>query len=134
MATTTVRGISSYLYTGDNTGINHTGWTAFAITGNGRTSGFRSINAYLTGIIIQVKDIAGSAAKLTIGLTSDSAGEKPLIPDTVSDITVGKASATKGGSILQVDIGIRVSIEPFYVWLKTDAGTCTVTNVTATVG
>jgi len=133
MATTTVRGISSYLYTGDNTGINHTGWTAFAITGNGRTSGFRSINAYLTGVYVDVISIS-SATKITIGVTSDSAGEKPLIPDTVSDITVGKASATKGGSILQVDIGIRISIEPIYVWLKTDAGTCTVTNVTATVG
>jgi hypothetical protein len=133
MATTTIRGISSCLYTGANTGINHTGWTSFAVTGNGRTSGYRSVDAYLTGVYVDVISIS-SATKITIGVTSDSAGEKPLIPDASTDITLGKATATKGGAILQVNIGVVSSVEPLYVWLKTDAGTCTVTDVIATFG
>ena len=133
MATTSFRGIAPYLYTGANTGINHTGWTSFAVTGGGRTSGYRSVDAYLTGVYVDVISIS-SATKITIGVTSDSAGEKPLIPDSVTDITLGKATSTKRGAILQVNIGVVSSVEPFYVWLKTDAGTCTVTDVTATFG
>lgn len=133
MATTTFRGIAPYLYTGVNAGINHTGWTSFAVTGGGRTSGYRSVDAYLTGVYVDVISIS-TAAKITIGVTSDSAGEKALIPDAVTDITLAKASVTKGTAILQVNIGVVSSVEPLYVWLKTDAGTCTVTDATATFG
>jgi hypothetical protein len=133
MATTTFRGIAPYIYTGNDAGINHTGWTSFAVTAGGRTSGYRSIDAYLTGVYVDVISIS-SATKITIGVTSDSAGEKALVPDTVTDITLGKATSVKGSAIMQVNIGVVSSVEPFYVWLKTDAGTCTVTGVTATFG
>jgi hypothetical protein len=85
-----------------------------------------------TGILetlnIHVHAIAGGAAKLTVRVTSDAAGNESILPDTQATISVGIGAATTGSVAFSAGVGIS-NINPtqtdtiVYVWLKTDAGT-----------
>ena len=79
-------------------------------------------------ITVQVKSIS-DAAKVTMRLTTDAAGNESIIPDTEATISVGISDATTGtvaysvGAVLyQPNAATRGTV---YLHIKVDAGSLT---------
>lgn len=76
--------------------------------------------------------IAGGAAKTTVRITSDAAGDECLVPDTEADISVGITTATDGTTVYKTDIVVPAGSNTVYVWVKLDAGSCNLNKVVIT--
>ena len=89
----------------------------------------------LDSINLHVDTIAGGAAKLTVRVTSDAAGDESILPDTEADIATGITTATKGSVAYAAGVALT-NLNPaqtdciVYVWVKTDAGTCNLKDST----
>ena len=89
-------------------------------------------NTFWVGILdtlnLHVHAIAG-ATKLVVRVTSDSAGNESILPDTEATIALGHTTATTGSVAFSVGVGVS-NINPtqtdslVYVFVRTDAGTC----------
>ena len=89
----------------------------------------------LDSLNLHVHDLAGGAAKLTVRVTSDAAGNESILPDTEATIATGIGAATTGS--VAFSAGVAMSNKNptqgdclVYVWAKTDAGTCNLKDST----
>lgn len=88
--------------------------------------------AYLVGIDLDLAAIS-SATKVTMRLSSDAAGDSPIVPDTEATIAAGITTATVGLASMETDREYDftgLTNEVGYVHFKTDAGTVTVNSAT----
>ena len=89
----------------------------------------------LETVNIHVHAIAGGCAKLTVRVTSDSAGNESILPDTSATISTGVGAATTGSVAFSAGVGMT-NLNPtqtdttVYVWVRTDAGTANLKEVT----
>jgi len=98
-----------------------------------------AVKPYWVGILetinLHVHAIAGGCTKLTVRVTSDSAGNESIVPDTQAAIVTGIGSATTGSVAYSAGVGMT-NLNPtqtdavVYVWVKTDAGTATLKEAT----
>ena len=86
----------------------------------------------ISGVVIQVKSIAGGAAALTMRVTSDAAGDSCVITDTPSTIGTGVTTVAQGTAIYAANVNFATAGGTVYVFCRTDAGTVTVDSVTIT--
>ena len=81
--------------------------------------------------------IAGGCAKLTVRVTSDSAGNESIVPDTEATIATGIGVGTQGSVVFAAGVGLT-NLNPtqtdalVYVWVKTDVGSCNLKESTLT--
>jgi hypothetical protein len=85
-----------------------------------------------SSLFLYVDTIAGGATKTTVRVTSDTAGDLCLIPDTEAVMSTGKTTATKGTSVYKTDIVVPSGTDVVYVWVKLDAGTAVLNKVVIT--
>jgi hypothetical protein len=89
----------------------------------------------LDSLNIHVHAIAGGATKLTVRVTSDAAGNESILPDTQATIATGIGAAATGSVAFAAGVAMT-NLNPtqadciVYVWVKTDAGTCNLKEVT----
>lgn len=110
------------------------GGATVAINLNNGSAVFRG---HLEGIFLYVDTIASSAAKLTVRLTSDVAGDECIVPDTEATMSLGKSTATDGTAVYKVDLDwVNAATSPtgdtVYPWVKTDAGSCNLAKLIIT--
>ena len=86
----------------------------------------------ISGVVIQVKSIAGGASALTMRVTSDAAGDSCVITDTPSTIGTGVTTVAQGTAIYAANVNFSTAGGTVYVFCRTDAGTVTVDSVTIT--
>ena len=86
----------------------------------------------ISGIVIQVKSIAGGASSLTMRITSDVTGDACVITDTPSTIATGVTTAAEGTAIYAANVNFSTAGGTVYVFCRTDAGTVTIDSVTIT--
>ena len=81
-------------------------------------------DAYLESVEFEISSIASSAAKVTVYLARDSAGDVPITTTALAGseqtITTGLATATDGAVVFTA-----TTPGTLYVVAKTDTGTCT---------
>ena len=93
-------------------------------------------DAYLESVEFEISSIASSAAKVTVYLARDSAGDVPITSTALAGsqqtITTGLATATDGAAVFTInkdyhyDSGVGATTPgTLYVVAKTDTGTCT---------
>lgn len=91
----------------------------------------------LETVNVHVHAIAAGATKLTVRVTSDAAGNESILPDTQATIATGIGAAATGSVAFSAGVGMT-NLNPtqtdslVYVWVKTDAGTCNLKEVTLT--
>lgn len=91
----------------------------------------------LETVNVHVHAIAGGATKLTVRVTSDATGNESILPDTEATIATGIGTATTGSVAFSAGVGMT-NLNPtqtdsiVYVWVKTDAGTANLKEVTLT--
>lgn len=102
--------------------------------GSIRTEGFSPFptaglapGMWIDHLEIELNTIAG-AASITGFLSWDAAGDRIAMPAVTGSITLGKTTATKGGTFFSVDAELipppgEFAAQILYCWLKTDAGT-----------
>lgn len=82
----------------------------------------------LGGLWIFVNTIS-SATEITWKITRDSAGDEALTPEYTETLVTGQTTATDGSiaNALQLPLPSMgsVDLKTIYLWVKTDAGTCT---------
>lgn len=107
-----------------------TSYESFALY---KTDGTAPVSIYgaISGLFVYVESVV-TAATLACVVTRDAAGDKPLMPETVAAIQPGMTTSTSGGIVIQIGIEIYDSQEPLYIWIKTNAGTCTVKEIMLT--
>ena len=88
-----------------------------------------ALGAILSAVYVKVKTIAGGAAKLSIQISTDAAGDNIIVPSTEADLGVGVTTATVGAAVYDLSISYASASDQIYVWYKTDAGTLTVDSV-----
>jgi len=106
--------------------------TSYAVaTGQADTTNESSSESFprkgtLSHIEFELSSIS-SAASITMFLTWDSAGDRPLTPAATQAITTGKTTAAKGGVIFNMGVPFNrpddATAGKVYVVAKTDAGT-----------
>jgi hypothetical protein len=80
----------------------------------------------IDSIIVRLKTIAGGAAKVTIRLCMDAAGDYTIVPDTEADLAFGVTTATTGCAAIYYGAPIKNVIgnnDTLYLFVKVDAGT-----------
>lgn len=87
------------------------------------------VGMFLDHIEIEVNTIAGGATSITGFLSWDAAGDRIAMPEVTGTLTVGKTTATSGGTFYAVDAELipppgEYTAGKLYLWLKTNAGTC----------
>ncbi len=85
-----------------------------------------------SSIFIDLDGIGGGAAKTTIRITSDAAGDISLVPDTEATISLGITTPQFGSTVYKTDVIIPAGSNTVYVWVKLNAGTASVNKVTVT--
>ena len=100
------------------------------VVGSSTTNG-RGV-ARLGGLYVFVTTIAAGATSLTIRLCRDLAGDQPVIPDTTATISTGVTTATTGCCTFKIDLDYLHTDDNLYCFIKTNAGTCTVTRLELT--
>ena len=88
-----------------------------------------ALGAILSAVYVKVKTIAGGAAKLSIQISTDAAGDNIIVPSTEADLGVGVTTATVSAAVYDLSISYASASDQIYVWYKTDAGTLTVDSV-----
>ena len=88
--------------------------------------------ARLGGLYVFVTTIAAGATSLVIRLCRDLAGDQPVIPDTTATISTGVTTATTGCCTFKIDLDYLHTDDNLYCFIKTNAGTCTVTRLELT--
>ena len=97
------------------------------VVGNGRSV------CRLSGLYITVSTIAGGATALTMRLCRDAAGDVSVIGDTAATFSTGVTTATIGTVSFKIDVDyVYAASNKLFLFFKTDAGTCTVTNISLT--
>ena len=94
-------------------------------------------NEVLTGKlsywVLKGNALAGAPAptKITAFITEDAAGDAIIIPETEMTLTTGRSAAGTwmGSARLDVDVRLSSPTTDLYVWIKTDSGTATATQV-----
>lgn len=89
--------------------------------------------AVFEGITIYVSEIV-TAASLTVRICFDPDGDSAVLPETTANIVTGISAATAGSVCISGSRFASLYPYPFgtlYVFIKTNAGTCTVNTVTA---
>ena len=89
------------------------------------------ISGIASGLFVFVSSIV-SATSLSVVITDDEAGDRPLIPETAATLQTGMTTATKGGAVYQIDIQVYDSREPVFAWVKTNTGSLTVDEIILT--
>ena len=84
------------------------------------------IRARLSALYIHVDTIAAGATELTVRLTRDATGDRPVIGDTTATISTGVTTATSGNVTYKIDVDYAHSDDSLYLFWKTNAGTCQV--------
>jgi len=135
--------ITNFLHVSQTTGT--TGLTtAFGTARTHDLAAFRPVFTqapFWVGILdtihIHVHAIAGGCAKLTVRVTSDSAGNESIVPDTEATIATGIGAGTQGSVVFAAGVGLT-NLNPtqtdalVYVWVKTDVGSCNLKESTLT--
>ena len=84
----------------------------------------------LQSIIYHFSSLAGGAAAVTVRMTSDTAGDVMLLPDTTATITTGVTTATDGSAAYSVDLDAGLdSGDTVYMMHKVNAGTATIDKI-----
>lgn len=87
----------------------------------------------LSGLWLYVTTIASSPTTLTVKLSRDSGGDELILPEWELDLITGQTTATDGTAIgFLSDIALGQNLSSVYLWIKTDAGTCTLTEALLT--
>jgi hypothetical protein len=84
-----------------------------------------SFTGNVSAIIVQGSDWNGTSSTLTLAITEDAAGSKPLVTDIASTIfpVPGGSPATAFGAGYKIGVTLAASSNNIYCWFKTDAGT-----------
>ena len=93
-----------------------------------------TISGVVSGLFIFFHTLS-TATSVSVVVTDDAAGDRPLMPETSAILQTGMTTATKGSAVLNFD-GLQVydSNEPVFCWIKTNAGTLTVYDIILTYG
>lgn len=85
---------------------------------------------YVEGLYVRVTAIAGGATKITARLCCDAAGDFTFLPDTEADLATGLTTATTGVAVYEFKLPIKqfFGTSEVFLFIKTDAGTVTLTN------
>tara|TARA_R100000664_G_C2733915_1_gene123847 strand:- start:115 stop:534 length:420 start_codon:yes stop_codon:yes gene_type:complete len=115
-----------------NTGFTNPGSLAMQLA-NGKLA-FRG---HLEGVWLYFDTLNSSPTKITMRLTSDSAGDECIVTDTDATLAVGVGTATDGSAVYKVDLDwARNAVTPtgdtVYPWMKTDAGTAKINRIVIT--
>lgn len=86
----------------------------------------------LGGLYIIVSTIAAGATSLTVRLTRDTAGDIIVVPDTTATLSTGVTTATAGACVYKIDIPYLHENDDLFCFIRTNAGTCTVTRLELT--
>ena len=78
-------------------------------------------------IQVVLDTLAGGAAKVTIRLCEDAAGDICLVPDTEADLAIGLSTATVGSAVYKAQTIMRQDLGgpgngTLYLFVKVDAG------------
>jgi hypothetical protein len=78
-------------------------------------------------IQVLLDTLAGGAAKVTIRLCEDAAGDVCLVPDTEADLAIGLSTATIGSAVFKAQTIMRQDLAgpgngTLYLFVKVDAG------------
>lgn len=82
----------------------------------------------LSALYIQVSSISG-ASSITCRITRDAAGDQTIVGDTTATISPGITTSTVGAITIRMDIDYKHPTNDLWVHMRTNAGTCTVTQV-----
>jgi hypothetical protein len=90
---------------------------------------YSSAAARLSALFIQVSTIAAGASSITCRITRDAAGDQTIVGDTTATISPGITTATVGAITIRMNIDYKYTSNDLWVHMRTNAGTCTVTQV-----
>ena len=82
----------------------------------------------LQALYVIVSAIFG-AASLTMRLTTDTAADVILIPDSTATLSTGLTTAAKGAAVWKIALDATLPDNVVYAYFKSDAGTLTVDSV-----
>tara|TARA_R100000664_G_scaffold27686_1_gene38543 strand:- start:10283 stop:10675 length:393 start_codon:yes stop_codon:yes gene_type:complete len=119
--------------TPNTTITNSYGATGYALVKQGASGQGKIISGVLSGLFVFVSSISGCSS-LSVVVTDDEEGDRPIVPETSAVIQTGMTTATKGGIVIQIDIQVYDSQEPIWVWIKTNAGSVYVDDIVMTYG
>jgi len=106
-----------------------------ALTGLGGKSSVVQRAYFLRTLYVQVDDIAGGAAKMSVKLTRDLAGDECVVGEVTATITTGVTTATSGAITIAIDFVYshndvsNVTNDTLYLFWKVDAGTAQVRRI-----
>ena len=89
----------------------------------------KSFCGTLRGLWVFYSSATGSPSAIEIMITTDSTGDRVIIPSTASAITSGLTTATSGSASWDINIPVILTGEVIYVFIKTDTGNITVDEV-----
>lgn len=97
-----------------------TSYASWTLTNAGKATALR-----LSNLTIYVNTIS-SATTLTCKISRDSSGDELIVPEWEIDLIAGQTTAADGTAIsILDDLALGQSLSTVYLWVKTDAGTCT---------
>lgn len=73
-----------------------------------------------------------NATVISVKITSDSAGDTILLPDTAVSIDTNLTTTTSGAAVLDVSSVLYSRNEDFYIFAKVDTGSCDINNIYVT--
>jgi len=80
----------------------------------------------IESIIVRLKTIAGGAAKVTVRLCMDAAGDFTIVPDTEAELAFGITTADSACAAILYGAPVKNVVgnnDSFYLFVKVDAGT-----------
>ncbi len=104
------------------------------LTGLGGTSPVVQRAYFLRTLYVKLDSIV-TAAKLTVRLTRDAAGNDTVVGDVTASISTGVTTATEGAITVAIDFAYShndvsgVTDDTLYLFWKTDAGTAQVRRI-----
>ena len=86
----------------------------------------------LQGLWVFLSSIS-TASTITMRLCTDAQGDEIIVTDTVSTISTGITTGTKGSAIWSISLDVFLSTNKLYLFIKTDASTVTCDRVWMTM-
>ena len=86
----------------------------------------------LQGLWVFLSSIS-TASTITMRLCTDAQGDEIVVTDTVSTISTGITTGTKGSAIWSISLDVFLFTNKLYLFIKTDAGSVTCDKVWMTM-
>lgn len=115
------------------TTINNSGYQKFELSKEGRALAQQPALEGIISALYIYTDQLSSIAGMQVVMTADEDGDYALLPITNVGISAGMTTATKGSSVIKVEV-VMADAFPTFIWIRSNTvgGTARVTQVKLT--